>query len=186
MIPLVRRLKLGSAEIELQESAAKLHQSVEKAEGAIGILIKPPTVTTTRRFTMDSVSEALNNLPSTENSILDLASRDKESAVVRLAVEIEKELYALYGKRDPAKKSPRTIHETVSELVSDHILDRQLAMAITEFRDVRNRVMHPSQVGVVDQATLASAIDSGIRILRLLRTVRSLKHPGPIALEPTE
>lgn len=152
LLPFIKRLKLGVAEIEMYEHAQRLYQEVEKAEET-GPIPAPETA-------------------APEHSILELASKDREAAVVRLAIEIEEELYALVGPSEMPTERPKTIRKMVNELVSRQILPSPAAAAILEFRDVRNRVIHPSQAGVVPSTVLASAIDSGIRLLRLLRGLR--------------
>src|SRR5712664_2253749 len=37
ILPFVKRIKLGEAEVEMQESTQRLHQDVKRAEGGIGI-----------------------------------------------------------------------------------------------------------------------------------------------------
>lgn len=115
-----------------------------------------------------------------EEGILDLASRDKESAVVRLAIEIEKELASVYYPMGAGAGPAVTMRELVEALVSRHILSRPTADAIIDFRDVRNKVIHPAKAGKVPDSVLASTIDSGIRLLRLLRaTSQAEGNPSP-------
>lgn len=163
LLPLIKRIKVGEAEIELQESVQKLHKEVEKAEEGTGAQVAL-WVSHPKR------AEAAQEEPGSENAILDLAAKDKESAIVRLTIEIEKELAALFAKKKLGAKPPKTIRELVEQLVAAQSLSRATGTAILEFRDVRNRVIHPNQAGTVPPSALASAIDSGIRILRILRS----------------
>ncbi|HXJ14089.1 MAG TPA: hypothetical protein VNH19_17575 [Candidatus Limnocylindrales bacterium] len=163
-LPMVKRLKLGEAEIEMQEAVQKLHQEVENAEESTG---PEMVVEAVRR--PDSVEAR----PGTsEEHILDVASRDKESAVVRLVIEIEKELGRLFQEANLGSHPPRTIREMVDQLVAKNVLSREAGKAIIEFRNVRNQVIHPTQGGTVPESVLVSAIDSGVRILRLLRSIK--------------
>ena len=152
ILPFVKRIKLGEAEVEMQESIQRLHHDVKRAESAVGIAGHEPG--------------------GSEERILDLASRDKESAIVRLAIEIEKELETLYRRADPGTDPPKSIRELVEELESRGVLSPAVTKAIIEFRDVRNRVIHP-RAGQVHAYAVSSALDSGIRILRLLRYTSS-------------
>lgn len=163
LLPLIKRIKVGEAEIELQESVQKLHKEVEKAEEGTGAHVALWESHSRR-------AAAAQEEPGSENAILDLAAKDKESAIVRLTIEIEKELAALFEKKKLGAKPPRTIRELVEQLVAAQSLSRATGAAILEFRDVRNRVIHPNQAGTVPPSALASAIDSGIRILRILRS----------------
>jgi hypothetical protein len=161
-LPFVKRLKLGQAEIEMQESVQRLHQDVEKAEDSSG---KQLFLAITNYARMPTEKE----ITGSESNILELAAKDKESAVVRLVIEIEKELATLYLKNDLGPEPPKTIREMVNQLAFRKIISPSTAAAIIEFRNVRNQVIHPSQTGMVPQSVLVSAIDSGIRLLRILR-----------------
>jgi hypothetical protein len=163
VLPLIKRFKAGEVEIELEESVQKLHLEVEKAEQSEGILVAS-------RERREKRLTAPQDERGTEDAILTLAAQDKESAVVRLAIEIERELAALYHKKEVASEVPKTIRELVNQLVAKGILSSSTGTAIIEFRDVRNRVIHPTVGGTVPPPVLASAIDSGIRILRILRS----------------
>jgi hypothetical protein len=163
LLPLIKRIKIGEAEIELQESVQKLHQEVEKAEEGTGAQVALWESHPRR-------AGVAQEEPGSENAILELAAKDKESAIVRLTIEIEKELAALFAKKKFGAKPPKTIRELVEQLVAAQSLSRATGAAIIEFRDVRNRVIHPNQAGTVPLSVLASAIDSGIRILRILRS----------------
>jgi hypothetical protein len=165
LLPLIKRIKVGEAEIELQESVRKLHEEVEKAEAGTGarIAFRENPAGGTRPSEQEAGSE---------NAILDLAARDRESAIVRLTIEIEKELAVLFEKRNPGSKPPKTIRELAEQLVATRSLSQATGTAILEFRDVRNRVIHPNQAATVPPSALASAIDSGVRILRILRSAQ--------------
>ena len=161
VLPLIKRVKIGAAEIEMRESLKKLHDEVEEAESATGV---GPTLDL-----KVSANETCALSENTENRILALAARDKESAVVRLAIEIEKALSLLFQNAGLGEKPPRTIRDTVEQLISKGILPPKVGEAIIEFRNVRNKVIHPMAGALVDDSILTSAIDSGLRILRLLR-----------------
>lgn len=115
--------------------------------------------------------KAVQEEQGTENAILALAAQDKESAVVRLTIEIEKELAAVFHASGLGTEPPKTIRELVNKLVEKKVLSPSTGTAILEFRDVRNQVIHPRQAGTVPASALASAIDSGIRILHILRSM---------------
>ena len=170
LLPFIKRLKLGEAEIELQEGVQRLHQDTVAAEEKdapelLSIRLGKPNYNTYNYITPAESDRV-------ENSILDLASRDKESAVVRITIEIEKELVRLAQAAKLSFEPPQTIRGMVNTLVSKGVLSDATAKAIIEFRDVRNKVIHPAQVGAVSESILSSAIDSGIRILFLLRNIQ--------------
>ena len=165
MLPNIKRLRLGDAEIEMRGEAAKLHEEVEKIERIPiapkrqiipgGLIIPAPTKDPARR---------------SEADILELASRDKETALILLTIEIERELARLSGHTDEPDRS-RTIRETVDRLVDEGVIPRDLANTILTFRDVRNKVVHQIRQIPVEDSVLTSAIDSGVRILSILRSI---------------
>ncbi len=171
LLPFIKRLKFGEAEIELHETLQRLHKDTEEAEedSAQRVSRYLPTSTVT------------NNLISreregSEDAILELASRDKETAVVRVAIEIEKELARLFIAAELGLHPPKSIRSMVEQLAAKGVLPKATAKAIIEFRNVRNKIIHPSQIDAVPESALGSSIDSGIRLLRLLRNTQS--DPG--------
>jgi membrane protein YdbS with pleckstrin-like domain len=157
ILPQIKRFRLGEAEIEMRD-LIKLHEEVEIAE--------TETTPASQRQAVDQTGTIKRR---SETYILTLASRDKESALVLLAIEIEKELARLTSQTGVPDQS-RTIRQTVDALVAKGILSREVANAIISFRNVRNQVIHPIRQNVVDDAVLTSALDSGVRILRILRS----------------
>lgn len=160
ILPNIKRLKLGEAEIEMRDETAKLHEEVERVERAAVPKQRVPA----------RAQEAAPPGGRSETDILELAARDKETALIQLAIEIEKELARLSRETDEPDRS-RTIRETLDRLVNDDILTRDLANTILTFRDVRNKVVHPIGQIPVSESILTSAIDSGVRILRVLRSI---------------
>lgn len=160
ILPNIKRLKLGDAEIEMRDEAVKLHEEVEKVERA-AVIPKQRVPARAQEAAPGGRSEA---------DILELAARDKETALIQLAIEIEKELARLSRDTDEQDRS-RTIRETLDRLVNDDIISRDLANTILTFRNVRNKVVHPIRQIPVNDSILASAIDSGVRILRILRSI---------------
>lgn len=161
ILPNIKRLRLGDAEIEMRDEAAKLHEEVENVERT------PVTPTQKSRV---QTAEPVPPRGRSEADILELASRDKETALILLAIEIEKELARLSGHTDEPDRS-RTIRETLDRLVDEGVIPRDLANTILTFRDVRNKVVHPIRQISADDSILTSAIDSGVRILRILRSI---------------
>jgi uncharacterized protein YutE (UPF0331/DUF86 family) len=61
----------------------------------------------------------------------------------------------------------------IKKLEQESIITPPIARALIEFRDVRNRLIHPTG-GSVTAAMVASAVDSGIKLLRLLTGLRDV------------
>lgn len=165
ILPTIKKVRIGNTEIETWESVRKLHQDVEKAEG-LSIASTGAPVELRAAETAAPFERA--------QRILTLASKDKEMAILRISTEIEKELTALFQRAGVGQSPPHTIRGTVDILLSKGILPQELAAAIIEFRNVRNKVAHPIRGDSVDESVLTSTIDSGVRILQLLL---QLKQP---------
>jgi uncharacterized protein YutE (UPF0331/DUF86 family) len=168
LLPFIKRLKLGEAEIELQETVQRLHKETVEAEedSAQQVSNHRQTVSVTKDYSRRE-SEG------SEDIILELASRDKETAVVRVAIEIEKELARLFRAAELGSQPPKSMRSMVDQLAAKGVLPKATAKAIIEFRNVRNKVIHPTHVDAVPESALASSIDSGIRLLRLLRNTEA-------------
>lgn len=158
LLPYVKRLKLGEAEIELQEKLSDLRENVEKLE---------ERAQTDKRSLGVHVAPVPD--PAIESAILDLATKDKAAALLRLGMEIEKELVRLC--RDACITPPRSWRESVLALTKAKILDPFLARAIIDFRDVRNQVIHSGLRGPVQQTMLTRTIDDGLKLLRHLELI---------------
>ena len=80
--------------------------------------------------------------------------------------------------KDPSPKQVRvaqTDQPPIKEGAVKDWLEDQIAKALVEFRDVRNQLIHPSGGSVTD-ALIASAVDSGIKLLRLLTGLRDINR----------
>ena len=100
-----------------------------------------------------------------------LLSSDKEMALIRVGVEIERVLAEL-ERGLPASSPVRGIvwSRTMRNLVQAGRITPQISTALTEFRNVRNQLIHPSG-GRVPDAAVSSAVDSGLKLLKLLQNI---------------
>jgi hypothetical protein len=103
-----------------------------------------------------------------------LFDTDKEMMLVRIGIEIERVLVQLDNGDSPSKR-PIVWSRTVGSLAERGVITPQIAKALVEFRDVRNQLIHPSGGSVTD-ALIASAVDSGIKLLRLLTGLRDINR----------
>jgi hypothetical protein len=101
-----------------------------------------------------------------------LFDTDKEMMLVRIGIEIERMLVQL-DHGDSLSKRPIVWSRTVGNLAERGVITSQIAKALVEFRDVGNQLIHPSGGSVTD-ALIASAVDSGIKLLRLLTGLRDI------------
>ncbi|MGH9556342.1 MAG: hypothetical protein ACRD2Y_11025 [Terriglobales bacterium] len=104
-----------------------------------------------------------------EKQILEDAATSPVMAIMRLSLEIDRELRKLLAvtgilDRYEAQSLPGAI-----ELLEKHVeLPRELGEAVNEFWSLRNIVVHGG--GLVERFALR-ALDYGFRILRLIRTI---------------
>lgn len=159
MMPYVKRLKLGEAEIELRGATDEIGQNLEKVAEAQPVKKMAEALVDSRASVSGDGIEA---------QILDLAAKDREAALIRLGIEIEK-LLAVLCKQTNLADTSGTWQKTVAVLVQKGVLDSSLGKAIIEFRNVRNQVIHSGLRGPVKKDILARAIDEGLKILQYLR-----------------
>ena len=98
---------------------------------------------------------------------------------MRLAIEIEKEVIVLHGViglRNRFKSG--TFRELVEQLTQHGTISNDIRTGLLEFWKVRNQIAH-SQLS--DESILTSTLDSGIRLLRIIKAV---PRPAYTVIEP--
>jgi hypothetical protein len=161
MLPHIKRVRIGEAEIELQQKLSGLTAEVRQLE-----------VTREGRAKVDRLADV-----TTESAILDLAARGAAAALVRLGIEIEREMLLRCRELGVDLGRP-TWPEMIHALTDKKVLSGALGRALIEFRDVRNQVIHAGVRGPVQKEMLTRTIDSGLRLLRLLKAA-----DGPVGAE---
>jgi hypothetical protein len=163
--PLIKSLKFGAAQIEMREQTDMLAESVAKTEASI----PPHKVVEVAEAVKEEQYKRLQNTD-IEAHIADLAAKDKQAALLRLSVELERELYVLHGELGLRNetKGLLSFRDLVAHIKRFGAINEETEQSLLEFRTVRNEIAHASSVG---PSILNSAIDSGIRLLRLLRAV---------------
>lgn len=157
-LPYLKRLKIGEAEIELQEKLRDLRDNIKELD-------EKGTKRLVGATTAVGAEQADLQL-----KILDLSAQDREAALIRLSIEIEKELARLSNKTS-FKDSVSSWRKAVDSLLKAQVIEEPLADALLEFRDVRNQVIHSGLRRPVKQQILLSAIDDGLIILRHLKAL---------------
>jgi hypothetical protein len=156
LLPYIKRLKLGEAEIELQEKLTDLAATVRALE-------EGPKGTQQSNLAAEQLTDT-----ALESTILDLAAKDKSAALVRLAIELEKEMVLLCKEIGIELRRP-TWREAAETLMRKQIIEPPLARALIEFRDIRNQVIHSGLGGPVQETLIDRALDNGLQLLRLLK-----------------
>lgn len=158
LLPYVKRLKLGEAEIELQAKLSDLRANVEQLEEETPAREERRAPLNAQRIEDTTV----------ESAILDLATKDKAAALVRLAIEIERQM-ALLCKGLGINLQRSTWREMIDALSQKGVFEPPLAKTLIEFRDVRNQVIHSGLRGRVQENMLTRTLDDGLQLLRLLK-----------------
>jgi hypothetical protein len=170
-IPHVKSVKVGSAEIEMRELTNILAESVTKSEEST-----PPIESGS--ISEVSKEEQYKRLANTsvEAHIADLAAKDKQAALLRLSVELEKELFVLHGELGLRNetKGLLSFRQLVGHLRRHGAINAETEIGLLEFQRVRNQIAHAATV--YPASILTSAIDSGIRLLRVIRGVPREKY----------
>jgi hypothetical protein len=165
-MPHVKSLKVGSAEIEMRELTSVLNASVTKSEES-GSPVEAGIVSEVAK------EEQYKRLVNTnvEAHIADLAAKDKQAALLRLSVELEKELFILHGALGLRNetKGVLSFRQLVSHLRRHGAINTETESSLLEFREARNQIAHAATL--YSASILTSAIDSGIRLLRVIRGV---------------
>lgn len=160
----IKKGKFLGQEIELAELEAKTVAAEEKAEdwGASSGASEPhleASGTVGPDMAQDDVEEVLRE-----------ASRSPRLGLMLLSAKIERaarEWAADTGLAAPDR--PRALSVIVRQLVAGEQLPDEAAEALYLFTRVRNRIVHGDDA---DDDEIARAIDSGTRLLRLLRSRR--------------
>lgn len=160
-LPFIKKVRWGDKEIEIQARVEVLSEGVEKLKQ------EPPSKLSNQGEGELELRERLLE-DKIESKILELSKYDKESALLRLAIEIEKELLILCRAMD-VEPERRTWRALVTELLKKDVLSKPMADAILEFRDVRNSVIHSGFGGPILEDSLTRTIENGLALLRSIR-----------------
>jgi len=167
LLPFVKAIKIGETEIHLREQATALAVSVERLEARPSA----PQLSAPDASVAPSAEDQYKRLLDTnvEAHILDLAARDKRAALMRLAIEVEKELLALHGALGLRNQNESgSFRNVVGQLARHGAIGDEMKRGLMEFWHVRNQIAHSF---VSDESLVTSALDSGIRLLRLVKAI---------------
>ncbi len=160
-------LEIGKTKL-LFRRVKKLDESVTRVELETVI----PSLNAAVEHRQESGSVATDS----DQEIEQLLSTDKEMALIRVGVEIERVLAEL-ERGLPVSSPVRGIvwSRTMRNLVQAGRITPQVSTALTEFRNIRNQLIHPSG-GRVPNGAVLSAVDSGLKLLKLLNNIVDTGH----------
>jgi len=156
-----KRLKIGSLEIELKE----LDKEVEKIEEQT--IIEHPK------------ADTLSGTGKTQNNYYQI-SNDLSTETLRLSIEIEKSLRQIYdGYFHSEEKRPIAVTRLIETLKENKLIDNETYHLLRKFWSLRNKLIHDYSFEM-DEKALVSFVDSGIRILNIVKTLRDNLAEGKI------
>lgn len=166
----IKKLKLGDIEIELGERIKKLAEKTDK--------------------TLENKSEKINSSPNVsghpwlkkkkENSRTEIYKViDKpEAALILIAIEIEKELRAIYSKANfQDEKMPTYSKKLIHLLHKQKIVDAETLNVFEQFWMLRNKIIHGHAANISEKKKL-EMVEIGLKLLQLLEIInRNLAPP---------
>jgi len=152
----LRRASFGSGAIELDPQIVEVEEKVEAAEAVQATIPTPPT------------DAEPNELGPSETELLGVA--DKELALIRVAISLEQALRALGARSGLVRTAEMPVTGLVSALASAKLLTSEVVDAFLAFWKARNRVIHGGGEPLSNR-DLTALIDSGTRLLRVIRSV---------------
>jgi len=156
LAPYIRRLRVGSFEVELGEQITKLAAKVDEAEEEVGRAGRPVA---DRAAVEAGVASIVRDAGSDPRGALLLLHADIETALRDLA-----EKAGIEGASRPG--SVRRLAET---LARENLISPSVLSALADLWAIRNRVTHEARFDV-SPGTLYSLISLGTEVLTVIRS----------------
>jgi hypothetical protein len=163
----LRRGKFLGQELELGEETEKVERQVEAAEQAEPAkpLIDPAKDTLSQLSNLHAADERVRHF-------LAEASQDKLLALLRIWIDIEQQVRTIVATYGFLQFSSRpSVREYVKVLAQQKVISRETADSIANFYELRNRLVHGKLGNTYRESELLALIDSGLRLLEILRLV---------------
>jgi hypothetical protein len=155
LVPYIRRIKIGEAELELRDEIEKLSNEVEKAQQA------------TAEKKIDKVNLQAIKQASLETEAILENQRDPRSSLLLLSSKIERQLKNRLAEARVQTEKVYSLRQLAREAVAHEIFSKDLLSAIDDFASIRNRVAH-GEAFDVDDNVIYSLISLGIQILNMV------------------
>ncbi|MCG8806539.1 hypothetical protein G1K75_12860 [Tenacibaculum finnmarkense] len=152
-----KKIKLGSFELELKELNKKTEQIEE--------------ITTVEKEEPIGLSGPIISREKTDFEI----STDFLTDILKLSIEIEKTLREIYESHfQTSKKSPLSVIKLIEKLKSEEVINQETSNLLRKFWNLRNQAIHDHNFQI-DRKDFMSFTDIGIRILKILKTMKNNK-----------
>jgi hypothetical protein len=169
----LRRASISATggEIELDPLVREVEARVEVAAEIQEATPTPPIV------------EGEPGLPGPRQSDL-LGTGDPDLALIRVAISLEEALHDLGGRSGLVRTSEMPVRSLLQALVQAQVLNSEIMESFYAFWNARNRVIHGKRGGLTDR-DVAALIDSGLRLMAIIRSSRYALVTGQPALRVT-
>jgi uncharacterized protein YutE (UPF0331/DUF86 family) len=117
------------------------------------------------------------------SEVNELRAVSNTAALVRLATSIEATVItlaskvALFGMRPD---SPKTFRQALLTLTEAKVIPSSLAEGLSQFMDLRNKVVHSHMRKGLQDEVVKSAIENGILLVRMLLSIASPFNIDPV------
>jgi len=161
----VKKLKVGDLEIELEERIKELAiKTDETLEEKSETIKKPPSISGPP-WMKDSKEQLRDKI----SEMIDIP----EAALVLIAIEIEKELRAIFEKADFGDmKIPMSPIRQINLLNEKGIIDVETKDIFQQFWQIRNKVVHGHSLQLSEKQRI-EIIEIGLKVLKLLEIAKN-------------
>ncbi len=165
----LRKGKLLGQEVELSESLKDLNESTSELTEEVSSIPNPlPTDQNNEENNIDRECR-LDNRSDVIQKILTESVKSPTAALIMLSAEVEKEAkktLACTGRLNNRNHVP--ISRAIKELNNTYGLPKHVSSSLNLFWNTRNQIVHG---GATDERNILSAIDSGITIIKALKSI---------------
>lgn len=166
----IRKGKLFGQELELDPAIFEFQRSVREAQQEVPEPEVPP----------QKLQQQVEELDRDTKEIIDIAARDPELGVVKLATKLEREVRLLAASLGQLEsKRHISLIQVFSMLVEKGYVPKHTAESLQSFWELRNRIVHGR--GEESDKDIRRVLDIG---LVLLKTIRSIPHEINMVAHP--
>ncbi|WP_298419421.1 hypothetical protein [uncultured Kordia sp.] len=159
-----KKIKLGSFEWELQE----LNKETERIEEKTTVEKNEPLGLGGPTVTREKIEFELTT--------------DFSTDILKLSIEIEKTLREIYESHfQTNEKRPLAVVRLIELLKSENVIDKETSSLLRKFWNLRNKAIHDHNFRI-DKKDFMSFTDIGIRILKILKTIKNNNQDGKLPI----
>ncbi len=164
LMPYVKKIKIGDAELELREDISVLEREVERATDAVA-----------EQSGTTALKGSDNKAASDVEKVIEEAAKSPRAALLLLSAKIEEKLRRVLRDADidyqPVSSSTRLVELGVKH----QIFPLEILSAIRDFASVRNRVAHGAAFDI-DDSYILSIISLGTQLLNVISAIEVSSH----------